>query len=55
MGSLNEELEAMKSILTEVGDQKEEELKILAAAVQELALRNLHLEKQIQIPAGGDR
>ena len=37
----------MNGILTEVGDQKEDELKVLAAAIQELALRNLDLEKQV--------
>lgn len=50
---LNDELEAMKSIMTEAGEQKDEELKVLVAAVQELAIRNMELEKQISSKADG--
>ena len=37
----------MNSIVLESKDQKEDELKLASAALQELALRNIELEKQL--------
>jgi len=44
---LTQELEALQSIATGFDSQKEEELKVLSAAIQELAIRNLELERQL--------
>lgn len=44
---LKDDLETMNSIVLESKDQKEDELKLVAAALQELALRNVELEKQL--------
>ena len=37
----------MKTVIEEVGEQKEEELRVLSTALQELAIRNVDLERQI--------
>lgn len=47
------EIDAMKGIIIEVGDQKEAELKLLSSVVQELAHRNVELEKEIAIKEEG--
>lgn len=44
---MTQELEALQSIATGFDSQKEEELKVLSAAIQELAIRNLELERQL--------
>jgi len=44
---LKDDLETMNSIIVESKDQKEDELKLASAALQELALRYIELEKQL--------
>lgn len=37
----------MRNVIEEVGEQKEEELRVLSTALHELAVRNVDLERQI--------
>jgi protein HOOK3 len=45
--SLKDDLETMNSIIVESKDQKEDELKLASAALQELAVRYIEVEKQL--------
>jgi len=47
VAELNRELETQRQIFNELDDQKEEELRVLASAFHELAMRNYDLEKKL--------
>jgi len=44
----------MKHVIEEVGERKEEELKLAVSAVYELASRNSDLEREIMTLKGGN-
>jgi len=50
---LIDEIDTMKHVIEEVGEQKEEELRLAVSAVYELASRNSDLEREIMTLKGG--
>ena len=44
---LIEEIDTIKQVIETVGEQREEELKVLTTALHEIAVRNTRLEKEI--------
>ena len=44
---LIEEIDTIKQVIETVGEQKEEELRVLTTALHEIAIRNTRLEKEI--------
>ena len=43
-----EEIDTMKHVVESVGEQKEDELRVLTSALHEIAIRNTRLEKEVQ-------
>lgn len=54
MRELIDEIDTIKHVVEEVGEQKDEELRVLTGALHELAIRNVDLERELATLRSGN-